>query len=91
MRPRKENPMSRIISHLLNGAVVIGVLALTIAHASAAPAVKHYDGFSCVRAHYDVVYGYLGNPKPVRVFSGFVPCRESYATDKNGFMAFPEA
>lgn len=99
---REEGTMTRLVSHLINGAVVLGLLA-GAAFAGAAPVttdilaapttlVTRSTGFDCLRPVYELVFGVNGSPHPVRMFTGFIPCHESYESDhKTGLMIFPEA
>lgn len=86
---------SEILSNLCNAAVVAGVVAVTIAiaTATAAPTVPTArTGYDCVRPFYTTEFVLKGGTMTVvHEFGGFLPCRETYATDDNGYMTFPEA
>lgn len=85
--------MLKRLSAFLNGTLVAGVLtAAALAAEGGATAAPHYNAFSCVRPVFTETATFKnGSFVKSRAFVGYLPCHETYETDKNGFMAFPEA
>lgn len=85
--------VSTLIANLTNAAFAVGLAGLAVAAEETAPSLQHYNAFSCVRPVYEDAVTVVDHDslKLERVFKGYLPCHETYETDKNGFMIFPEA